>query len=452
MMGATSVPLLEDRRSAMSKLRQGITTILCGEGASVAPSAKWPTFGGYFRILEQKGVPLNVVHNVGAAQVRSVVIGEERRAPNAEQLARMKELVDQAMRDGAVGLSTALIYPPGTYAATEELIELAKVAGRYGGAYFTHMRNESYDLLRSIRESIRIGEEGDLPVHILHLKAAGEENWPLMAQAVQLIEIARGRGLDVTADLYPYIRNGIGLGSFIHPRHYALGVAPFLKTLHDPAVRAKLRKEIESTADWENWYRHVGSNWDNVLVAQAPAAVDKRFEGKSVREIARMRGVDDWTAFFDLVEGGPVEVNPKSMNEEQKRDGLRAEWMSVCTDAEPIAIETATNAHPRAFGSFTRILAKYVRDEKVISLEAAVRRMSSLPANVLKLHDRGRIATGMAADLLVFDPERVRDTATFVKPLSFSEGMPYVIVNGRVAIDNGRLTAENGGAILRSRQ
>lgn len=464
MMGATSVPLLANRRSAESKLRQGITTLLAGEGGSVAPRSKsvidledppsgyeWRTFGEYFQLLEKKGIAMNAVHNVGAAQVRRVAIGDQDKAPTPEQLARMEELVAQAMRDGVVGLSTALIYPPGTYAKTDELVALAKVVGKYGGSYMSHMRNESNQVLEAIRETIHIGEAAGIPSHIFHLKAAGEENWPLMKDAIALIQSARDRGLDVTADIYPYIRNGIGLTSFIHPRHYAAGAAPFLKTLSDPTVRADLRKEIEDTSNWENWYRHVGRNWDNVLVVGVGPGLDKRYEGKSVAEIARMRGADEWTAFFDLVQHGPVTVNPKSMNEEQKAMALRTPWVSLCTDAPPTDAATASYAHPRAFGSFVRVLAKYVREEHVITVEAAVRQMSSLPANFLHLYDRGRIAPGMAADLLVFDPEKIQDTATFTKPLSFPEGMPYVIVNGAVAIDNGRFTSANAGAVLRMR-
>jgi N-acyl-D-aspartate/D-glutamate deacylase len=450
MMGGSSTPLLAGRPTAESKLRQGITTMLAGEGGSVAPSQRWPSFAAYFAELERAGIPLNVIHNVGAAQVRRMVLGDENRAPDAAQLARMKELVEQAMREGAVGLSTALIYPPGTYATTEELVALARVAARHGGIYFTHMRNESGQLLDAIRESMTIGEKGGLPVHIFHLKAAGEENWPRIQDAIALIQSARDRGFDVTADIYPYIRNGIGLRSFLHPRHYAAGAAPFLKTLGDPQVRAALRREVEATSDWENWYRHVGRDWGNVLVARVGDTGDKRYEGKSVEEIAKLRGVDAWTAFFDLVQQGDVSVNPRSMDEEQKHRALRAEWVSVCTDSEPLDIATATGAHPRAFGSFPRILARYVREEKVISLEGAVRRMTSLAANRLRLHDRGRIALGMAADLVVFDPVRVSDTATFTRPLAFPEGIPYVVVNGTIAIDNGRFTSENGGAVLRA--
>jgi N-acyl-D-aspartate/D-glutamate deacylase len=463
MMGASSVPLLEDRASAESKLRQGITTLLAGEGSSVAPqnektaghgsrsSLRWRTFAEYFRLLESKGIPMNAVHNIGAAQVRLAVIGDRDESPTPAQTSEMKELVGQAMRDGAVGLSTALIYPPGTYAKTGELVEMAKVVGQYGGVYMSHMRNESNRVLDAIRETIHIGEAAGIPSHVFHLKAAGEQNWPLMKEAIQLIQSARDRGLDVTADIYPYLRNGIGLGSFIHPRYYAKGAAAFLPTLDRPEVRAALRREIETTTDWENWYLHVGKNWDNVLVASVGEPENRRYEGKSIAEIARMRNAGEWDTFFDLVKGGEVNVNPKSMDEEQKRLALRAEWVSVCTDSEPLDIRTATNAHPRAFGSFVRVLAKYVREEKVISLEQAVRQMSALPANFLQLYDRGRIAPGMAADLLIFDPDHVQDTATFVKPLSFPTGMPYVIVNGRVAIDNGRFSDENGGEILRHR-
>lgn len=450
MMGASSEPLLADRTAAISKLRQGITTILAGEGASAAPrtDGDWRTFGEYFALLEKTGLPMNVVHNVGAAQVRRLVIGEENRAPTPEQLDQMRAHVEQAMRDGVVGLSTALIYPPGTYASTEELVEMAKVAGRYGGVYFTHMRNESFAVLDAIRESIEIGEKGGLPVHIFHLKAAGQENWPLIHKAIALIQSARDRGLDVTADIYPYLRNGLGIGSLIHPRHYAAGTAPFLKTLRDPQIRASLRLEIETTADWENWYRHVGKNWDNILVASVGKDGDQRFEGKSVAGIARLRGGDPWTAFFDLVEQGNVSVNPLSMNEEQKHAALRQEWVSVCTDAPP-TLPTATGAHPRAFGSFPRILSQYVRQDRVLSLEGAVRRMSSLACNAVRLYDRGRIALGLPADLVLFDPVKVRDTATFTNPLSLPEGLPYVIVNGELAIDNGQLTAENAGMVLR---
>ena len=451
MMGNSSEPLLLDRSSAESKLRQGITTMLAGEGASAAPSAKWPAFSAYFRALESAGIPINVIHNVGAAQVRRQVIGEENRPPNEPELAKMRALVDQAMKDGAVGLSTALIYPPGTYATTTELVEMAKVAGRYGGIYMTHMRNESGGVLEAITESIRIGREAGVPVHIFHLKAAGQENWPLMQRAVDMIQGARDLGLDVTADIYPYIRNGLGLIALIHPRHFGKGAEPFLKTLARPEVRASLRQEIESTSDWENWYRHVGSDWNNILVASVGAGLDKSYEAKSIAEIAKLRGADEWSAFFDLAATDSVSVNPKSMNEEQKNLAFRTEWVSLCTDAPPTPL-TATGAHPRAFGAFPRVLAQYVRQEHVLSMESAVRKMSSLAANRLGLYDRGRIAPGLAADLVIFNPQTVKDVASFEKPLAFPKGIPHVIVNGVAVIDAGRFTGDNPGRVLRYRR
>jgi N-acyl-D-amino-acid deacylase len=286
MMGGSSLPLYRDPVSANSKITQGITTMLVGEGASLAPQNErtiaaagpgldtvitWRTFGEYFRLLEARGIALNVVHNVGAAQVRMAVIGEEGREPTPAELDSMRALVRQAMEDGAVGLSTALIYPPGAYASTAELIELATVAAQYGGVYFSHMRNESGQLLQAIAEVARIAQAAGLPGHIYHLKAAGQEHWPLMPRALDLIARVRAQGVDLTADIYPYVRNGIGLGSFLHPRHYAAGEDAFIATLSDPAVRAELRREIETTSDWENWYQHVGRNWDRVLITAVRA-------------------------------------------------------------------------------------------------------------------------------------------------------------------------------------
>ncbi len=464
MMGGSSLPLILNPRSANSKLLEGVTTLLVGEGDSLAPQSditlkqlqkeghfafNWHTYGEYFGILEEKGVGLNVIHNVGAAQVRLVVMGDQDRKPTADQLERMKQLVEQAMRDGSVGLSTALIYPPGSYATTEEIIELAKVAAGYGGVYFTHMRNESDQVLTAIQEAIRIGQEAHLPVHIYHLKAAGKENWPLVTQEVALIQDARDRGLDVSADAYPYIYNGIGLGSFINPRHFAQGAEKFRPTLSNPEVRRALQNEIETTSNWENWYRHTGEDWNNVLVAKVPAGANPKFEGLSIKQIASLRGVDPWRAFFDLVGQGETTVNVKSMNEDQKKDIYRRDFVSVSSDAEPADPVTNPYAHPRAFGTFPRILAKYVRSDKVISLEGAIRSMTSLPADQLQLWDRGRIAPGMAADLVVFDPLRVRDTATFAKPGSYPVGIEYVLVNGKIAVDKEKPTGVLAGEVIR---
>jgi len=326
---------------------------------------------------------------------------------------------------------------------------LAKASAPYGGVYFSHMRNESNQVLDAIRETIRIGVGAGVPVHIYHIKAAGQANWGLMPRALALIDSARAQGIEVTADVYPYIRNGISLSSFLDPRHYAQGTDRFLKTLTDPAVRQRLRHEVETGTDWENWYRHVGMNWDNVLITGVAPGIDTAVVGLSIAGVARHRQVDEWTAFFDLLPQGVVEVAPQSMDEEQKRLALRAPYVAIDNDQPPTDPRAVRSAHPRAFGTFPRILAKYVREEHVISLEEAVRKMSSLPANILGLADRGRIAPGMIADLVVFDPARVQDHATFTRPLVYSTGIDEVIVNGRVVLDGARVTDYGAGRVLR---
>jgi N-acyl-D-aspartate/D-glutamate deacylase len=464
LMGQSSLVLITDPASAESKLRQGITTYLSGESGSAAPqndrtqrnppvvggdTLRWRSYDEYFRILGQRGIPLNVIHNVGLAQVRRVVLGEGDIEPTPVQMDEMKALVREGMEMGAVGVSIALIYPPAVYASTEEITELARIAGEYGGVYFTHLRNESQDVLGAISEALAIGGGARVPVHIYHLKAAGQDNWPLMSQAIALVDSARAEGMDVTADVYPYIRNGIGLGSFLHPRHYAQGNQAFLPTLSDPAVRAALREEMEATSDWENWYRHVGMDWNNVLIVSGSSRVDPRVIGRSVSEAAEIMGTDPWGAFFDLVQAGGVSVNPKSMNEEQKWEALRAPWVMIDTDASPVNPATSASSHPRAFGAFPRVITKYVREDGVLTLEEAVRRMTSLAAHRLGLFDRGLIATGMVADLVVFDPEELADRADFVNPMQYAEGIDLLLVNGVPVIDESVLTDAKPGRLLK---
>ncbi|MHB1194174.1 MAG: N-acyl-D-amino-acid deacylase family protein [Longimicrobiales bacterium] len=464
MMGQSSLALITNPPSAESKLRQGITTYLSGEGSSPAPQRTdstrrptvigtdtllWTTFDEYFHIMERYGIPLNVIHDVGATQVREVVLGDTDVQPTPEQMEQMKELVRRTMEDGAVGLSSSLIYPPAVYASTQELIELAKVAGEYGGVYFTHMRNESGGLLDAIREALTIGAQAGVPVHIYHLKAAGQENWPLMDQALALIDSARAEGHDVTADIYPYLRNGLGISALVHPRRFTQGSRALRESLADPAVRRELRHEIETTSDWENWYRHAGSNWDNVLIVSASDSIDKRVVGESVAGAARVLDTDAWTAFFDLVQAGGVSVNPLTMNEEQKWGAFRRDWVMVDTDASPSNPATTESSHPRAYGTFPRVIAKYVREDKVMTLEDAVRRMTSLAAHRLRLFDRGIIAPGMAADLLVFDPDSIQDLATYEDPLQYSTGIDWVIVNGVPVIAEGELQPTKPGRLLR---
>ncbi|MGD0733437.1 MAG: D-aminoacylase [Terracidiphilus sp.] len=470
-MGWNSYVLIEDPVSVESKLRQGCTTMLVGEGISEAPQSDatvklieardpeakvtWRNFTEYFQLLTQHGIGMNVIHNVGAAQVRQIVIGDTDRDPTPEELEKMKVLVAEAMQQGAVGLSSALIYPPGSYAKTHELVELAKVAGRYGGIYFTHMRSESGDLLAAIDEAVSVGDQARIPVHIYHLKAAGAENWQLIDEALKRIQAARDRGIDVTANAYPYIYNGLNLGSFIPPDAFAGGWSSLIQSVANPATRQKLESEIKTRTDWENWYLHVGGDWNNVLITmdggwamKVPGGVNAGAAGLSLHQAAVLEQKDDWTEFFDLVQHGDPEVAPRSMNEEQKDAIYREPWVSISSDAPPADPATDAHVHPRAFGTFPRIYAKYVRDEHVLTLEDAVRKMTSLPADMLGLSDRGRIAPGKAADLVIFDPGKIQDRATYAKPAEYPTGIDLVLVNGTIAVDHGTGTGELAGEVL----
>ena len=351
-MGGSSYILIEDPVSVESKLQQGCTTMLVGEGSSEAPQSDataklieardpeakvtWRNFTEYSQLLTQRGIGMNVIHNVGAAQVRQIVMGDTDRVPTAEELEKMKALVAEAMQQGAVGLSSALIYPPGSFAKTEELVELAKVASQYGGVYFTHMRNESGDLLAAIDEAVSVGEQARIPVHIYHLKAAGAENWHLTDESLKRIQAARDRGIDVTANTYPYIFNGLDLGSFIPPDAFAGGRDGLIQSLASPATRQKLEEEIKTRTDWENWYLHVGGDWNNVLITmdggramKAPEGLNAGDGGLSLHQAAVLAKKDDWTEFFDLVQQGDPEVAPRSMNEEQKDAIYREPWVSI---------------------------------------------------------------------------------------------------------------------------
>jgi N-acyl-D-amino-acid deacylase len=465
MLVGSSIPLLIDPQAADSKLLQGVTTIVVGEGDSMAPQNEqtlrdfpasdqlpaWRTFAEYFQLLEKTGIAVNVIHNVGATQVRRIVVGDANHQPSANQLDQMKALVDESMRQGAVGLSSALIYPPGVYARTSELVELARTAASHHGVYFTHIRNEGRGLLPSVEEAIQIGREAHIPVHIYHLKAAGQENWALFGGALKLIEKARDGGVDVTADVYPYVRNGIPLTSFLPAKYFDDGSDAILDRLTDQRTKDRIRNEMETTSDWENWYLHAGKDWSNVLIAEVPADLDKTYEGKSVTAVSKLRDENPWETFFFLLHSGRADINvdPLTMDERQKDEALKESFVCIASDSAPTNLKKATTAHPRTFGTFPRILAKYVREDGVISLESAVRAMSSLPANILQLTDRGRIAAGMAADIVIFDPSRVQDVSTFEQPLAFPKGIAYVLVNGRVAVDAGQVTGLRAGRVLR---
>ncbi len=454
MMGQTATPFIEDPAAAMNLLTQGITTINAGEGQSAAPlsdsateKAGWQTLGEYFQVLELKGMPINVVQTVGHTQVRRIVLGEVDRRPNPRELKRMQQLVEQAMEDGAIGLSTALIYPPAVYATTEEIAALAKVAGKHGGRYYTHMRNEGDRLLEAIDEALEIGRQADAPVHIFHLKAAGRQNWGKMDQAIARIKAARAAGQQVGADIYPYINNGLGIAAFIHPRHFAEGRDRLRRALDDPKLRAQIRKEMESEGGWENWYRHTGNDWNKVVLGNITHKEYSRFAGQTLGAIAAETKEDPWDVFFKIAKTGAFAL-PQSMTDANKIKLMQQEFISFCTDVGP-AGGSRIASHPRAAGSFPRLLSHYVRDLGAISLERVVAQASAVAANEVMAYDRGRIAVGLAADIIVFDYGQLADKATFAEPLRHSVGMKYVLVNGQLVLDDGKLSKNRPGRVLR---
>lgn len=456
MMGQTATPFLTDPSAALNLLTQGITTINAGEGASAAPlsaaDAKkqgWRTMAQYFALIEKHGLPMNVVQTIGHTQARWIVLGDVDRRPSRAELRQMQELVREAMRAGAIGVSTALIYPPAVYATTDEIAALAKVAGEYGGRYYTHMRNEGDRLLEAIDEALEIGQKAGTPVHIFHLKAAGRQNWARMEQAIARIKAARAAGRQVTADIYPYVNNGLGIEAFIHPRHFGQGRAKLRARLDDRKLRAVIRKEMETGTGWENWYRHTGFNWDKVTVGSMTTKRFARFNGMSIGEIARRTKRDEWTTFFEVVKAGAFAL-PETMSEANKIRAMREPFVSFCTDVGPAARgKSFIASHPRAYGAFPRILSLYVRKLGVIPLEEAVAKMSAVAANEIMAYDRGKIAVGLAADIVVFDADRIQDQATLAEPRRPSVGMKYVLVNGRIVLSNGRFTGAKPGRVLR---
>ncbi len=455
MMGQTAVPMLEKREAAKNLLAQGITTINAGEGHSGAPlsdeearSRGWQTMAEYYQILEMRGLPLNVAQTVGHTQVRKLVIGDEDRSPSEEELEKMKAHVREAMEAGAIGLSTALIYPPAVYADTDEIGALASVAGEYGGKYFTHMRNEGDQLLEAIDEALEIGRKGSTPVHIFHLKAAGRGNWPKMDQAIAKIKAAREAGAEVTADIYPYINNGLGIQALVHPRHFAKGREAFLGTIDDASMRQTIREEMEGDGgDWENWFKHMGRDWKKLVIGRAFNPRYAETAGKSLGAAAEELEMDPWDFFFQLVKTGAF-VLPETMSESNKQKLIREPFVSFCTDAGP-GTGAGISAHPRSFGAFPRLFAKYIREGKTITLEQAVAKASAVAANQILAFDRGRIAEGLAADVIVFDYQKFQDRAGFANPHTLAEGMRYVFVNGVLVLDDGKQTTARPGTVLR---
>lgn len=472
MLGQSELNLLIDPR-AESKVFQGITTEITGEGSSPAPlndyilkesepffkhfniTADWRTLGEYFSRLERSHSAINLATYVGATQVRQYVLHDENRAPTNPELDEMRKLVAQAMEDGAVGISTSLVYAPAFYAKTEELIELAKVASRYGGVYATHMRNESNSIMPALDEAIRIGTEANIPVEIFHLKMAGKPNWGKMRDVIARIEAARARGLDITADQYPYVAGATSLGAAVPPWSHEGGTAKFIERLKDPATREKLKQEMRAPSkNWENFYLGAGGG-EGILIAGVLNRELAKYEGKRINEVARMMGKpDEIDALFDLLiaDNAQTSMIVFLMSEDDVKLALRQPWVSVGVDHGAVALTgplAEGNAHPRGYGSFPRILGRYVRDEHVLTLEEAIRKMTSLAANRVHLVDRGLLKPGFFADVVVFDPLQVRDVATFEDPNRLSAGMRDVIVNGALVIFAGKQTNALPGRPLR---
>ena len=454
MMGQTGSPFIRNPAEALSLLTQGVTTLNAGEGGSDAPvpaaraaEVGWSTMREFFRKLEGAGLPMNVAQNIGLTTVRMIVIGDQDRQATPEELTRMRGLVEEAMQAGAIGVSTSLIYPPAIYASEAELSSLAEVAGRYGGRYFTHMRNEGDRLLEAIDEALRIGQAANTPVHIYHLKTAGQGNWGKMDLAIARIKAARASGQDVGVDVYPYINNGLGIRALLHPRNAAQGQADLMKRLADPAQRAVMRKEMEEERGWENWYNHAGRDWDRMILGSIQHPDYKQYNGMSVKAIADKAGKDPWDVFFEISQSQSF-LMPQTMSDANKIKAMREEFTSFDTDAAP-AGGGGSASHPRAWGAFPRIFGRYVRELGVMSLEAAVHRATAVAANEIGAYDRGKLAPGLPADIVVFDPNTIRDRATFAEPTLPSEGVSYVLVNGVIVLDQGKYTGAKPGKVLR---
>jgi N-acyl-D-amino-acid deacylase len=471
MLSWSTESLLVDGRS-QGEVRQGVTTQIFGEGTSMGPLTEemkrrwreaqgdlkfditWTTLAEYLQTLERKGVAQNVASFVGATTIREHVVGLDNRAPTADELKRMQDLVREEMKAGALGVGSSLIYAPAFYASTEELIALCRAAAEHGGSYISHVRSEGNRLLEALDELVRISREAGIPAEIYHLKAAGEANWPKMSQVIAKIEAARASGLRITADMYTYTAGATGLDAAMPPWALDGGYEALYGRLRDPEMRAKLRTAIATPSnDWENLYLAAGSP-DRVLLVEFRNERLKPYTGKTLAEVARLRGKDPIETILDLVLEDQSRVGTVyfMMSEENLRKQIALPWMSFGSDAASMAPEepfTRSSAHPRAYGNFARLLGTYVREEKVITLAEAIRRLSALPAENLGLKDRGRLAPGLFADVVVFDPVTIADRATFEKPHQYATGMRHVFVNGTQVLKDGEHTGKLPGRALK---
>ena len=470
MLSWSTESLIADGRS-QSEIRQGVTTEIMGEGESMGPvndrvrekmlreqkdihyEIKWTTLAEYLRYLESRGVSCNVASFIGATTIRENVIGFEDKAPTPQQLDEMRALVRQEMEAGALGIGTSLIYPPAFYAKTPELIELCKVAAKYQGKYISHMRSEGNRLVEALDELIRISREANIPAEVYHIKAAGESNWPKLDSLLARIEAAQKEGLKITADMYTYTAAGTGLDACLPPWTEEGGYPALFKRLRDPAMRQKIAKEVKTPSDtWENLYLAAGSP-DKILLVGFKSEKLKPLTGKSLADVAKMRGTDPIETIMDLIaeDESRIDTIYFLMSEGNVRKELAKPWISFCSDEAsqaPEGVFLKSNPHPRAYGNFARVLGRYAREEKLIPLGEAIRRLSALPAANLGLDHRGYLKEGMFADVVVFDPATIGDRATYAQPHQYAVGMKHVFVNGTQVLKDGEHTGATPGRAL----
>jgi N-acyl-D-amino-acid deacylase len=464
----SDMPLVTDG-NGQSKIRQGVTTEVIGESGSVAPrktasaTATWTDFNGYFATLQKNGISPNLLSYVGLGTVREMVIGEEDRKPTPAEIEAMRTMVSSLMDQGIFGVSTGLIYPPNAYATVDELAEVSKGAAAKGGLYASHLRFDGGKLREGIEEAIAIGERAKMPVHVFHIKVTGQKNFGRMKEVIELVEAARARGVRVTADQYPYVASSTSLTATIPPWAQDGGTDKLVARLKDPGERARIRKEMENTnPSWESRYQSAGT-WQNVQLAAIgrtrggtndAVSPNRKYEGMRVAEAAKQAGKDPFDFVFDLLieERASVGCVYFIIDEADLALAMKQPWVAVGSDGSALAVDGPLRAgvpHPRNFGTFPRVLGRYVRELQVITLEDAIRKMTSLPASILGLTDRGTIKTGMWADLVVFDLATVADKATFEDPFQYPVGIDSVVVNGVVVLDEGKHTNARPGKVLK---
>jgi len=470
MLSWSTESLIQDGRS-QSEIRQGVTTEIMGEGESMGPmndrvrefmlkqqadikyDITWKTLAEYLQFLEKRGISCNVASFIGATTIRQNVIGFDDRPPTPQELDQMRELVRKEMEAGALGIGTSLIYPPAFYAKTDELIELCKVAAKYKGKYISHMRSEGNQLLEAFDELLRISREAGIPAEVYHIKAAGQKNWGKIDNLLSRIESAQKEGLNIRANMYTYTAGGTGLDACFPPWTEDGGYPALFKRLRDPATREKIKAEVKIDSDkWENLYLSAGSP-DRIILVGFKSEKLKPLTGKSLAEVAKIRGKDPIDTAMDLVAEDESRIGAVyfMMSEENVKKEIAKPWISFGSDEAsqaPEGVFLKSNPHPRAYGNFARVLGKYVRDEKAIALAEAIRRLSALPATNLGLDHRGFLKEGMFADVVVFDPATIADHATFEKPQQYATGVKHVFVNGTQVIKDGEHTGAKPGRAL----